>query len=89
MYYWGGTNNATWPGVQMTKGGTVTYNGTTYTVFSYTFTSGSLSNYTNVIFDNGSDAQKTLDLDVQSGANCYLNNYDTANYEVTQFIYIP
>ena len=73
----------------MTKGGTVTYNGTTYTVFSYTFASGSLSDYTNVIFNNGSDAQKTKDLLVQAGANCYLNNYDTANYEATQFIYIP
>ena len=89
IYYWTGTAPVAWPGAQMTKGGTVTYNGTTYTVYSYTFTSGSLTDYQNVIFNNGSDAQKTEDLTVQAGANCYLNNYDTGNYEATQFIYIP
>ena len=89
IYYWTGTAPVAWPGTAMTKGGTVTYKGTTYTVYSYTFTSGKLTDYTNVIFNNGSDAQKTKNLTVQAGANCYLNNYDTANYEVTQFIYIP
>ena len=89
IYYWTGTAPVAWPGAQMTKGGTVTYNGTTYTVYSYTFTSGSLTDYQKVIFNNGSDAQQTKDLAVQAGANCYLNNYDTGNYLVTQFIYIP
>ena len=73
----------------MTKSGTVTFNGTTYTVYSYTFTSGALTDYTKVIFNSGSNGTaQTNDLVVQAGANCYLNNWD-GNYEATQFIYIP
>jgi hypothetical protein len=73
----------------MTKGGTVTYNGVTYTVYSYTFTSGALTDYSKVIFDSGSNGTaQTEDLLVQAGANCYLNNWDD-NYLATQFIYFP
>jgi hypothetical protein len=89
IHYWKDDSSTTWPGKQMTSIGTVSYNGTTYTIYSYTFTSGSLSDYTGVIFDSGTNGTaKTNDLAVQAGANCYFNNYDT-NYETTQFIYIP
>ena len=91
IYYWndGSDGPKSWPGVQMTKGGTVTYAGTTYTVYSYTFSDDSLSNYGKVIFNSGSSGTaQTLNLTVHTG-NCYLNNYDTANYEDTGFIYIP
>ena len=89
IYYWTETAPVAWPGAQMTKSGTVTFNGTTYTVYSYTFTSGALTDYTKVIFNSGSNGTaQTNDLVVQAGANCYLNNWD-GNYEATQFIYIP
>jgi hypothetical protein len=62
----------------MTKGGTVTYNGVTYTVYSYTFASGSLTDYTCVIFDSGTNAtQKTDDITVLAGVYCYYNAYDS------------
>lgn len=90
IYYYTGSAEMDWPGYQMTKEGTVTYKGSTYTVYSYTFASGRLTDYEKVIFNSGTsgNAQNSNGTLVLSGVNCYINDYDS-NFEATEFIYVP
>ena len=55
-YAWNGNNNNSWPGVALEATGEVILG---QTVYSFTAEQGT---YTNIIFNNGNDTQKTADL---------------------------
>lgn len=62
-YMWGdGTENKSWPGVQMTKGDG--------NLWSYSIT----GNWNMIIFNNGSDQAKTGDMSYPANGNCYNNS---------------